>query len=143
MSPKRIVDPGWPEFARLTYVPAIAARGEILFTSGLNALGPDGNVLAPNDIVGQARIIYQRLAEILHAAGGSLADVVKTTDYIVTRERYRATAAVREEFLGPDFCAATGVVVRELFGRGVLIEIDAVAVLPPRDTVEVDAANPT
>jgi 2-iminobutanoate/2-iminopropanoate deaminase len=140
MSAKRIVDPGWPEYARLTYVPAVAARGEVLFTSGLNALGPDGTVLAPNDIVGQARIIYQRLAEILQAAGGSLADVVKTTDYIVTRERYRATAAVREEFLGPDFCAATGV-VRELLGRGVLIEIEAVAVLPPHAPADKDPAG--
>jgi 2-iminobutanoate/2-iminopropanoate deaminase len=130
MSPKRAIGKDWPEYARLTYVPAVAARGEVLYTSGLNAMGPDGAVLAPGDVVGQARIIYERLAEILEAAGGSLADVVKTTDYIVSREGYSATAAVRREFLGPDFCAATGVVVRELLGRGVLIEIEAVVVLP-------------
>lgn len=133
MSPRRVVDPGWPEYGRLTYVPAVAARGELVFTSGLNAMGPNGQVLAPNDVVGQARIIYERLAELLQAAGGSLADVVKTTDYIVSRENYSATASVRREFLGPDYCAATGVVVKELLGRGVLIEIDAVAMLPASD----------
>ena len=134
MSGKRVVQPpSWPAQPALTYVPAVAARGELLFTAGINAMGPDGQVLAPGDVVGQTRIIYQRLAEILAAAGGSLADVVKTTDYITSREGYRATAEVRREFLGPDFCAATGVVVAELLGRGVLIEIDAVAVLPARE----------
>jgi enamine deaminase RidA (YjgF/YER057c/UK114 family) len=55
--------------------------------------------------------------------------VVKTTDYIVSRDNYRATADVRREFFGDPFPAATGAIVKEQFGRGVLIEIDAVAVI--------------
>jgi enamine deaminase RidA (YjgF/YER057c/UK114 family) len=55
---------------------------------------------------------------------------VRTTDYVLTRERYRETADIRREFFGDQFSAATGVVVKELLGRGVLIEIDAIAVLP-------------
>ncbi len=129
MSPRRVVDP-WPHSGpRLTYVPAVAARGEIVFTSGLNAIDEHGTLQAPGDVAGQARVIYQKLAVILATAGGSLADIVKTTDYIVSRDGFRATADVRREFLGPDFPAATGVVVTELLGRGVLIEIDAIAVL--------------
>jgi methylmalonyl-CoA/ethylmalonyl-CoA epimerase len=126
---RRTVDPGWRSFERLTFVPAVAVRGEVVFTSGLNAIDDDGNLLSPGDVVGQTRAIYEKLATLLAAAGGSLHDLVKTTDFVLSREGYAATAAVRAEFLGPEFPAATGVVVKELLGRGVLIEIEAVAVL--------------
>jgi enamine deaminase RidA (YjgF/YER057c/UK114 family) len=38
-------------------------------------------------------------------------------------------AGVRREFFGEHFPAATGIVVKELLGKGVLIEMDAVAML--------------
>ena len=130
---RRVVDPGWRGFERTTFVPAVAARGEVLFTSGLNAVDDDGVLHAPGDVLGQTRVILTKLKTLLEVAGGSLADVVKTTDYIMSRENYRATADLRREFFGNRFPAATGVVVKELLGRGVLIEIDAVAILPPRE----------
>jgi enamine deaminase RidA (YjgF/YER057c/UK114 family) len=130
---RRVVNPGWKYFERTTFVPAIAARGEVLFTSGLNAVDDHGVLQAPGDVVGQTRVVFQKLRAILEAAGGSLANVVKTTDYILSRDNYRATADVRREFFGDNFPTATGLVVKELLGRGVLIEIDAVAVLPARE----------
>ena len=129
-SHRRIVNPDWSSFERVTFSPAVAARGETVYTSGLNAIDEDGVLQAPGDVVGQTRVIYEKLAAVLAAAGGSLRDVVKTTDFVLSRAGYAATAAVRAEFLGPSFPAASGVVVKELFGRGVLIEIEAVAVLP-------------
>ncbi len=129
MSEKRVVNPGWRSFDRLTYAPAVAKRGELLFVSGLNAVDEDGVLQAPGDVVGQTRVVFEKLATVLAAAGGSLADVVKTTDYVLSRDGYRGTAEVRRQYLGPQFPAATGVVVKELLGRGVLIEIDAIAVL--------------
>jgi methylmalonyl-CoA epimerase len=127
---RRSVNPGWRSFDGLTFVPAVTGTGKPLFTSGLTAIDDDGVLQAPGDVVGQTRVIYSKLAALLGAAGGSLADIVKTTDYILSRENYRATADVRREFLGPNLPAATGVIVKELLGRGVLIEIDAVALLP-------------
>ena len=54
---------------------------------------------------------------------------MKATDYILSRDGYRAVADVRREFFGEHFPAATGIVVKELLDPGVLIEIDAVAML--------------
>lgn len=129
MAERAIVDPGLGEFAGRTYVPAVIHGGRLLCTSGLNAIGSDGTVAHPGDIAGQARVIYGKLARILDAAGARPADVVKTTDFIVTRVGYRATADVRRAFFGDDLPASTGVVVSELLGAGVLIEIEALAVL--------------
>lgn len=128
MPSKQVINPGWRSHNRLTYSPANAKNG-LLFISGLNAIDEDGVLQAPGDIVGQARVIYEKMGAILRAAGGSFADVVKTNDYILDRNGYRETAEVRRHYLGPDYPAATGIIVKGLFGKGVLIEIDAVAVL--------------
>jgi enamine deaminase RidA (YjgF/YER057c/UK114 family) len=128
MADKRIINPTGRSFDRYTYAPAVL-KGGLLFISGLNAIDDGGALHGEGDMAEQARVIYRKMGEILAAAGGTFADVVKTTDYITDRTGYRETAAVRQEFLGPDFPAATGVVVKELLGKGVLIEIDAIAVI--------------
>lgn len=74
-------------------------------------------------------MLYLTMKAILEAAGASFDDVVQTTDYIVTTENYKDTAQVRRENFPGSFPAATGVVVKELLGKGALIEIDAIAVL--------------
>lgn len=118
----------WPE--RYTFSPAIHA-GNLLFISGTTASDESGAIVAPGDIAGQTRYILEKLGRLLAAAGASFDDVVETTEYITTTENYRATAAVRREFFRPPYPAATGVIVAGLLREGALIEISAIAVLPP------------
>jgi enamine deaminase RidA (YjgF/YER057c/UK114 family) len=65
----------------------------------------------------------------LEAAGATFEDVVWTTDYITTKENYKATAEVRRQSFGESFPASTGIIVKSLLSEGALIEIDAVALL--------------
>ena len=123
-----IVNPGWPRYERYTFSPAVR-KGNLLFISGLTATDEEGNLIGEGDIVAQTRHIFGQIEEILRAVGGSLDDIVKTVDYIVTTENYRDTADVRREVFPRGFPAATGIVVKELLRPGALIEIDAVAVL--------------
>jgi methylmalonyl-CoA/ethylmalonyl-CoA epimerase len=125
---RRVVGASDPVFAGKTYVAAVAMPGTPMFVSGLTAADAAGQV-QDNDVAGQARVIFSQLGRLLAEVGAGPASVVKTTDYILSREGYRAVADVRREFFGEHFPAATGIVVRELLGRGVLIEIDAVAML--------------
>jgi enamine deaminase RidA (YjgF/YER057c/UK114 family) len=117
----------WPD--RYTFSPAIRA-GNLLFISGTTAGDETGAIVAPGDVAGQTRYIYEKLGKVLAAAGASFDDVVETTEYITTTENYRATAAVRREFFRPPYPAATGVIVAGLLREGALIEISAIAVLP-------------
>ena len=128
MSGYERIDPGWPRYARYTFPPAVR-RGNLLFISGITAVDDDGTLVGEGDIVAQARYIYRRIEQVLRAAGGTLADVAQTTDYITTTEGYRATAEVRREVFGDRFPAASGVIVAGLLRPGALIEIDAIAVL--------------
>lgn len=117
----------WPE--RYTFSPALRV-GNLVFIAGTTAADEAGNIVAPGDIVGQTRYIYQKFAKLLAAAGAGFEQVVETTEYVTTTENYRGTADVRREFFSPPYPTATGVIVSGLLREGALIEISAVAVLP-------------
>jgi enamine deaminase RidA (YjgF/YER057c/UK114 family) len=85
-------------FAGRTYVAAVARAGIPLFISGLTAARPDGTVEG-DTVAAQAREIFAQLARILAEAGAGPANVVKTTDYILSRDGYHAVD-VRREFFG-------------------------------------------
>jgi len=131
LSKKVAINPGWPQYKKLTFAPAVR-KGNLLFISGQDASQLDpatGKAVIKGDIVAQTRVIYGKIKQILEAAGASFEDVVWTTDYITTTENYRATADIRRQYFGENFPASTGVIVKSLLGQGALIEIDAVAVL--------------
>ena len=117
----------WPE--RYTFSPAIRA-GNLVVISGTTAVDERGQLVGAGDIVAQTRYIYQKLAQLLAAAGAGFEHVVQTTEYITTRENYRGTADVRREFFRPPYPTATGVIVQGLLREGALIEISAMAFLP-------------
>ena len=126
-APKMVTAGPWPE--RYTFSPALRA-GNLLFLAGTTAVDDKGQLVAPGDIVGQTRFIYQKLGKLLVAAGAGFEHVAETTEYVTTTENYRATADVRREFFRPPYPTATGVIVAGLLREGALIEINAVAVLP-------------
>jgi enamine deaminase RidA (YjgF/YER057c/UK114 family) len=117
----------WPP--RYTFSPAVRA-GNLLFISGTTATDTNGRIVAPGDIVGQTRYIFQKFDALLTAAGAGFEHIVQTTEYITTIENYRRTAEVRREFFRGRYPTATGVIVKGLLREGALIEISAVAVLP-------------
>jgi enamine deaminase RidA (YjgF/YER057c/UK114 family) len=84
----------------------------LVFLSGTTATEESGKIVGPGDIAAQTRQIFQKFAAILEGAGGAPANIVETTDYVLSLDDYKKTAAVRRELLkGPPWPAATGVVV--------------------------------
>ncbi len=131
MSKKIMINPGWEHYKKLTFVPAVR-KGNMLFITGQDATQIDpvtGKPVIKGDMVGQTRVIYEKIKLILEAAGASFDDVVWTTDYITTTENYKATATVRRQYFKANFPASTGIIVKGLLSKEALIEIDAVAVL--------------
>jgi enamine deaminase RidA (YjgF/YER057c/UK114 family) len=102
----------------------------MLFISGMIARDPvTGRIMGKGDMAAQADFIFQRMGDVLRAAGGSYDDVVKTMDYVTTLQGYRGTAEVRRKYFKNGFPAATGVVVKSLINPDALIEIDAIAIV--------------
>jgi len=117
----------WP--VRYTFSPATRV-GNLVFLSGTTGTDDNGNIVGPGDIVAQTRRIFEKFSLILQSVGGSLFNIVETTDYVLSLEEYQKTAALRRElFKGPPWPAATGVVVAGLIREGALIEIKGIAAL--------------
>ena len=108
--------------------------GNLIYLSGKVAFDDAGNVVGPGDLVAQTRKCFENIRDVLAMAGASLTDLVKLTTYftvdISDPAVTRAYWSVRDEFLGSHKPASTGVRVHSLINRELLLEIDAVAVLP-------------
>ena len=127
---KRVINPGWDRYQLLTYVPAVEVD-DILWLSGfIGSDEVDGQRHYPQETARQVDLTYQTIGEILHAAGAQPADVVKSLDYISPQclLQYRDTGAVRKEFYGGHYPAATGIPINRLLRPEGHVEIETVAV---------------
>ena len=105
--------------------PAVVAEGALVFVSGQVPMR-DGQPAAP-DIAGQTHVALDMIEAILVRAGCTLADVVKTTVWLVDAADYPAFNAAWGERFAPEKAPARSTVISGLIAP-VLVEIEAVAV---------------
>jgi 2-iminobutanoate/2-iminopropanoate deaminase len=105
-------------------------RDRCLWVAGQVAMDERGRPVAVGDIEGQARKVFDRIRAIVQTAGGTMADVVKTTTYITDRSFRPITNKLRTEYFpGPNYPANTLVIVAGLALPEYLVEIEATAVV--------------
>jgi reactive intermediate/imine deaminase len=107
-------------------------HGRMVFISGQVALDREGNVVGAGDIKAQAEQVFKNLQAAVEAAGGSFKDVVKLNIYLTDASEIAALREIRDRYVNVKAPpASTAVVISRLFRPEFLIEIEAVAVLPP------------
>jgi 2-aminomuconate deaminase len=94
-------------------------------------VGPDGEVRL--DIAVQTREVLANITDILASVGAGLSDLVQVTSYLVSMADFDAYNAVYAEHFDENGPTRTTVAVAELPHPHLLIEIQAVAVLPGHD----------
>ena len=112
------------------YSQAIIANG-VLYTAGQIALDPSSGQVVAGDVVAQTEQVFRNLAAILGAAGASWSDVAKTTVYLMDMSDFPRMNDVYARVMGDARPARSTVQVAGL-PRGVLVEIELIAVLPTR-----------
>ena len=120
-----------PSYSQLVMV----KQGTTIFTSGVVAQDTLGNILGKGDLRVQTRIVFENLQKILAAAGASFKDVVKLNYFVVnySPEQVKIIREVRADFLSKEFLPASTLAgVQALFHPDVLIEIEAIAVVPAK-----------
>ncbi len=132
-SKKELIYPNWPgrDFSKFSFAPGVK-KGNMVVISGQTASQIDpstGEVVIKGDVEEQTRAIYQKIKDILEAAGGSLRDLVRVTQYLTRAEDSLAAAKARQEFFGDDFPTVNEVVVNGIFGPNPIIEVDGYAIL--------------
>jgi reactive intermediate/imine deaminase len=116
-----------------THVVEVTA-GRPVYISGQVALDRDGELVGPGDIRAQARQVLENLQAALQAVGTSFDQVVKLNVYLLDITQLPAIREIRDQYVNPTRPpASTAVEVRRLAVDGLLIEVEAVAVLEDGD----------
>ncbi|MEV7414798.1 RidA family protein [Streptomyces sp. NPDC089919] len=123
--------------------PHLRRAGDLVYVSGTSSRRPDGSFagaaadpmgVTDLDIRAQTRAVIENIGALLGAAGGSLADLVSVTAYLVNMNDFGGYNETYAEFFDENGPTRTTVAVHQLPHPHLLIEISAVAHLPAGTT---------
>lgn len=101
--------------------------GDIAYVSGMTSRGADRETVLGADEYEQAKVVFQKIKNMVEAAGGVMNDVVKMTIFVTRIEHNTEVWRARKEFFSGDFPACTLVQVASLAKPEILLEIEAIA----------------
>jgi reactive intermediate/imine deaminase len=110
-----------------SYSQAVQA-GNLLQVAGQVGIDPATGELAGGEVGEQTRQTLDNLVAVLEAAGATLRNVIMMRVYLTDQAHFAAMNEVYAGFVGEPFPARTTVFVG--LAEGMLVEIDALAVLP-------------
>jgi 2-aminomuconate deaminase len=137
---------GWTVIGKATprgRYPHVKVAGGMAYVSGTSSRRADNTIAgaavdelgtATLDIRAQTRAVLENIADILHSVGAGLTDVVSITTYLVNMNDFGGYNEVYGEFFEETGPARTTVAVHQLPHPHLLIEIQAVALLPEEET---------
>lgn len=108
------------------YVPATVFAG-VVYTSGQIAFDVNTGKIVGDEVRSQTRQALKNLDAVLEAAGSSLQHTLRVNVYLQNPEDFPAMNEVYQEFF-PDHQPARTTVPGVEWGKGVLVEVDAIAV---------------
>jgi enamine deaminase RidA (YjgF/YER057c/UK114 family) len=112
------------------YSHVVAATGRFVAVAGQVALDESGAVVGEGDPSAQAERVFENLRSALAAVGAGFSDVVKFTFFLTDISMLPAVREVRDRYIDVDRPpASTAVQVAGLFRPGLLLEVEAIAIV--------------
>lgn len=103
--------------------------GSHLEISGTVAVDEQGHVVGKNDAYQQTIFILQKIEKVLHEAGASLNNVVRTRMFVTDISRFEEYGKAHSEFFSSIKPCTSMIEVKGLVAPEYLIEIEATAIL--------------
>lgn len=125
--PKEIISTVRAPQAIGTYSQAVRV-GDTVYLSGQIPLVPETMELVQGDMEAQIRRVFDNLAAVAEAAGGSLADVVKLNVFLPDLRHFPLVNQVMAEYFKEPYPARAAVGVAAL-PKGAAVEMDAIMVI--------------
>ena len=122
---KRAISPQVAEPAEGTWSNCLVVDG-VAYIAGMVSRGSDGKVVS-GDEYEQAKMIFLKIKNLVEAAGGAMADVVKVTIFVTDITQREKVWRARREFFTGNFPASTLVQVAALAEPSLKVEIEAIA----------------
>src|SRR3954471_18493972 len=119
-----------------THVVEVTAPGRLVYISGQLGTDREGHVVGNvGDFRAQAVQVFDNLKAALAAVGASFKDVVKVNSYLADIDDMPILREVRAPYLNPEALPASTTLAVSGFARpSALLEVEMVAVLPPKST---------
>ena len=102
-------------------------RKKTIYIAGQLAVDAGGAIIGKNDMKAQMRQVGENLKAALTAVGATLDDVVQTSTFVTSWEKFRECIDVRHEYLGKALPTSTTVQVSALAHPDFMLEISAIA----------------
>ncbi|MFF3222380.1 RidA family protein [Nocardia suismassiliense] len=113
------------------YTHVVTGRGRLAAIAGQLPFDPNGELVGQADPAAQARQVFENMRNCLRAVGAEFDDVIKLTYYLTNIDDVPTVLSVRDEFINTKQPPASTVVqVVALFRPDILLEVDALALIP-------------
>ena len=104
--------------------------GRTLYIAGQVAFDRSGNVVGKGDFAAQVTQVFENLKSALAAGGATFDNVVKVTTFVTDLSQMQTLRSIRGKYYGTNAPASTLVQITKLAHEDLLIEIEAIAVVP-------------
>jgi 2-iminobutanoate/2-iminopropanoate deaminase len=101
----------------------------VVFLSGQAPISSQGDLVGKGDFEAQTRQVFENLRSVLEQAGAGFESIVKVMVYVTDTSRLRDYARVKAEYITGPQPASTAIGVASLALEGMMIEVEATAVL--------------
>ncbi|MDI1464334.1 RidA family protein [Catellatospora sp. KI3] len=122
--------------------PHVKVAGGFAFVSGTSSRRPDNSIAGAQvdelgttnlDIREQTRAVIENIGDILRSVGADLSDLVQVTTYLVNMNDFGGYNEVYGQYFDATGPTRTTVAVHQLPHPHLLIEIQAVALIPSKE----------
>ncbi len=104
-------------------------RRKMIFIAGQLATGAKGEIVGPGDMRAQLRQVCENIKAALAAVGATMDDLVQTSTFVTSWDKFREAFDVRDEYLGQALPTSTTVQVSALAHPDYMVEISAIAMI--------------
>lgn len=127
---KRQINPWtWQDRAGFSQAWSVDGAQTVVFVSGQAPISPDGELVGEGDFEAQVRQTFDNLRTVLEQAGASLESIVKLTVFLTDIATLREYSRIRAELMPGPAPASSAVQVGALVQPGMMVEVEAIAVL--------------
>jgi len=119
----------WQDLAGFSQAWRVDGVSKVVFVSGQAPISAEGELVGKDDFDAQVRKTFENLGTVLEEAGASFEHVVKLGVYLTDIGRLRDYGRIRAELMPGPPPASTAVQVVALAVPGMMIEVEAFAVL--------------
>jgi 2-iminobutanoate/2-iminopropanoate deaminase len=124
----KVPEPADGRFSNCLVIDGVAYIAGMTASDASVSTARDSNSASdPDEVYRQAKIIFEKIKQLLESAGGTMADVVKITVYVLDINQRQGVWRARQEAFSGDFPTATMVQVGALASPSYKVEVDAIA----------------